>query len=146
MKKIAIIRIRGLVGVRKKIKDTLNMLRLRKKFVCVILDETKENIGMIKLVQTFVAYGEIDKETLKALIMSRGRFPGDKIVNFAGSNLENVLNDFLDGKKKLKDIGIKPFFRLHPPKGGFKKSTKLLWPNGVLGKNPKINELIIKML
>lgn len=35
---------------------------------------------------------------------------------------------------------------LHPPRGGFKKSTKLEYPKGILGKNKDINKLIERML
>jgi len=52
-----------------------------------------------------------------------------------------------DGKVKLEEKNIKPFFRLNPPRGGFKKSTKKMFPNGILGNNKeKINEFIITML
>jgi ribosomal protein L30/L7E len=47
-------------------------------------------------------------------------------------------------KKKRKDEnGV---FRLHPPIGGFKKSTKLTYPKGVLGNNKDIAKLIKRML
>ncbi|MEM2089957.1 MAG: 50S ribosomal protein L30 [Candidatus Pacearchaeota archaeon] len=144
--KIAVIRIRGLVGVRREIRETLDKLKLRKKFVCVIVDDTKEIMGMLKKAQNYIAYGEIDEETLKELIMKRGRKPGNKPIEIGGKKLEEFIKEFLQGKKKLKDLGIKPFFRLHPPRQGFKKSIKLLYPKGVLGYNPKIKELIRRML
>ncbi|MCS7134499.1 MAG: 50S ribosomal protein L30 [Candidatus Pacearchaeota archaeon] len=144
--KIAAIRIRGIIGVRKQIEDTLNKLRLRKKFVCVILDDRPEILGMLKKVQNYIAYGPINKETLKLLLMERARMPGNKKITIAGKNLENFLEEFLSGRKKLQDLGIKPFFRLHPPRGGFKKSIKLMYPKGILGYNKEINELIRRMI
>ncbi|MEM4719648.1 MAG: 50S ribosomal protein L30 [Candidatus Pacearchaeota archaeon] len=144
--KIAVIRIRGLVNVRKKIRDTLNLLRLRKKFSCVLVDDTPEIMGMLKKVQNYVAYGKIDEETLKMLILKRGKKPGNKKIDIAGKKLDDFSKDFLQGKKKLQDLRLKPFFRLHPPRKGFKKSIKLLYPKGVLGHNPGINELIKRML
>jgi large subunit ribosomal protein L30 len=146
MSKIIVIRIRGTVGVRDSIRQTLDLLRLRRRFVCVIVDDTKEIIGMIKKSKDYVSYGKIDKETLKLLIMKRGKIPGNKFLAEGGIQLENFLNDFLEGKKSFQDLGIKPFFRLHPPRGGFKKSVKGAWPKGILGLNPKINDLVKKML
>jgi len=35
---------------------------------------------------------------------------------------------------------------LQPPRGGFKKSTKSLYPRGVLGENKGINDLVRRML
>lgn len=114
--KIAIIRIKGPIKVKREMNDTMNMLRLRRKNVCVIIENTKQNLGMIKKVENYVAYGEIDEETLKLLVEKRG-------------------------KKN------KPFFRLHPPRGGFKKSTRSLWPRGIRGNQGKeINKLIKRML
>ncbi len=117
--KIAIIRIAGMVKVSKDIADTLYRLRLRRKYVCVIVKPTKDILGMLKKVKYYVAYGEIDKETHDRLVKARGR-----------KNAEGKL---------------KPFFRLHPPRKGIK--SKLQYPRGVLGDNKKdINKLIERML
>jgi len=135
--KIAVIRIRGLVNVNKKIEDTMRMLRLKQKHVCVIVDDKKEIMGMVKKIENFVAFGQIDKETLKQLIEKRG----------SAKVSEDKINDFYNGKIKIKDLGIKPFFRLAPPRGGFKKNMKMLYPEGILGNHGKdINKLIKKML
>ncbi len=116
---ICVIRIHGQVGLRKEIAETLNRLRLRKKYSCVVLEPTKENRGMIKKVRNLVAYGEIDKKTYEKLVEKRG--------------------------KKDKQGRLKPFFRLHPPRGGIK--SKLHFPKGVLGDNKeKINKLVKRML
>ena len=142
--KIAVIRIAGLVGIDKQIARTLDALRLRRKYTCVILEEKPEFLGMLKKVKDRVAFGQIDKEILKELLLKRARLKGNRpIVKLD----ESFVDQFIEDKKKLEDIGVKPFFRLHPPKGGFKKSTKLLFPKGVLGNHgEKINELLKKML
>ena len=36
---IAIIRIKGMVGIRKDLAETLSRLRLRRKYSCVVLDK-----------------------------------------------------------------------------------------------------------
>jgi large subunit ribosomal protein L30 len=139
--KIVIVRLKGLVKVDRKIQDTLSMLRLRRKNVCVIVDDTKEVMGMIKKVENYIAYGKIDKETLKKLIEKRAEPHNKRKVK------DEDVDSIFTNKKKLQDLGIKPFFRLHPPRGGFKKSTKVLWPKGILGNQDKdINKLIKKML
>ena len=117
-KSIAIIRISGMVKVPKDIENALYRLRLRKKYACVVVKPTKDILGMIKKVKYYVAYGEIDKETYDKLVKARGKK--------------------VDGK-------LKPFFRLHPPRGGIK--SKLQYPKGVLGNNKQdINKLIGRML
>jgi len=144
--KIAVIRIRGMIDVRKDVKNTLNLLKLRKKFVCVIVDDSKIINGMLKKAQNYIVYGEINEKTLKELILKRGKIAGNKKIDMAGKKLEEFIKEFIQGKKKLEEVGIKSFFRLHPPKGGFKKSIKVTYPQGVLGKNPNINKIILKML
>ncbi len=114
---IAIIRIRGQVGLNRKVVETFNRLKLRKKYSCVVIEEpTKEQTGMIEKLRNFVAYGEINDETYKKLVEARG------------------------GK-------IKNFFRLHPPRKGIDSKKHFGVHKGVLGDNKeKINDLIRRML
>lgn len=114
---IAVIRIKGQIGVKHDVKDTLYRMRLRRKYSCVVLEPTKENLGMIKKVRNFVSYGEISKETYEELVKKRGKK--------------------VDGK-------LKPFFRLHPPRGG--AETKVHYPKGILGENKEIDKLVGRML
>ena len=75
---IVVIRIKGDVGLKKPIRETLNRLRLRKKYSCIVLEPNKEQLGMIKKVRDFIAYGEISEEIYKKLIEKRKT----KIKNF----------------------------------------------------------------
>lgn len=75
---IAIIRIKGDVGLKKGIKETLKRLRLKKKYSCVTIEPNKEQLGMIKKVREFIAYGEINEDTYKKLVEKRKT----KIDNF----------------------------------------------------------------
>ncbi len=142
MKKIAIIRIRGLVGIRKEIKDTLNVLRLYKKNFCVIVPDSSSYIGMIKKVKDYVTYGEIDDETEKLLFEKRGEEYKGRIKDSKGK-IQYKKFVVYNGKK------YKPFFRLNNPKGGFeRKGIKIPFSvGGALGyRGDKINELIKKMV
>ncbi len=130
---IAIIRITGMVDKNKDIAETLHRLRLRRKYSCVVVEENKVVKGMLKKVRSFVAYGKIDEETLKELVKKRGQ-KLDKKKEIGK----------LDGLK-FKEANLKPFFRLHPPRGGI--NSKQHFPKGVLGNHKeKINDLIRRML
>lgn len=151
----AAIRIRGPAGVPKSIEDTLFMLRLRQKHCCVLLQPTSQNLGMLKKAKSYIAYGPINKETLIELLKKRGKLIGDKKLSDDALvkhklNIEKLADMLIKNEIKPKELirySIKPFFRLHPPRGGFKKSIKLEWPKGVLGNvGEYINELIKKML
>jgi large subunit ribosomal protein L30 len=141
---IAIIRIEGQVKVAKEVKITFERLNLGKKFACTLMNETPEKLGMLQVIRSGVAYGKIDKETLKELIEKRGR-PLKKNAKIDAEKLtEEILNSKID--RTMKDFGLKPIFSLHPPRGGL-KSSKLYYPKGVLGDNKEgINALIRRML
>lgn len=71
-RKIVVIRIAGKVGLKKDIEETLKRLNLKKKYNCVVLENVNEvQLGMIKKVKDFVAFGEIDEETHKKLKENR---------------------------------------------------------------------------
>lgn len=137
---IAVIRIAGQVKVKEDIKNTLYRLRLRRKYVCILINPNNQGlIGMLNRVKYHVAFGEIEKHILEKLLSARGKkLDGKKI------NSEESASDLMNGKN-LEELGIKPFFRLHPPRGGIK--SKLQYPRGVLGNNKNdINKLIERML
>lgn len=138
---IAVIRITGCVDKKAEIENTLDRMRLRRKYACTILDgERAEVKGMIKNVRDFVAYGEIDEKTLVKLIEKRGKsLDKDKKID-----AEKIAKEILKNKS-MKDLAIKPFFRLHPARGGI--NSKSHFPKGVLGNHKEaINKLIEKML
>jgi ribosomal protein L30/L7E len=116
---IAIVRIRGQVGVNVDIKETLDRLRVRRKFATKVFENpTAVEIGMINSVRNFISFGEISKDTYKKLVDARGQ--------------------------KDSEGKFKPFFRLHPPRGG--ANMKLHYPQGVLGENKEMDKLIGRML
>ena len=138
----AIIRISGEVGINQDVKETMKRLRIRRKFSCVVLSETPELKGMLQKIRSFIAYGEISKEIFLELIEKRGELV-DKTKK---TDKKGVGEQYFDGKlKKLNDANVKPFFRLHPPRGGM--DGKKHYPKGVLGYHKeKINDLIKRML
>ncbi len=123
------------------VKETLHRLRLRKKYTCIVLNPNKEQAGMISKVKNLVAFGEISKETFEKLIEKRGQ-PIDKKKKKVDA--KKVVEE-LESGKKYEDLNLKPFFRLHPARGGI--NTKIHFPKGVLGNHgDKINKLVEKML
>ena len=118
--KIAVIRISGMVKVPKDIENALYRLKLRRKYVCVVVDTNNPAVkGLLEKVKYYVAFGPINKEIYDKLVKARG--------------------------KKDSDGKLKNFFRLHPPRKGIK--SKIQYPKGVLGDNKAdINKLIERML
>ena len=136
----AIIRIRGQVNLDRKTKQTFQRLNLGRKYSCIVINPNKEQEGMIKKIRNLVAYGEISNEMLEKLIEKRAKL----IEKNKKIDAKTIVDELIKGKK-YKELNLKPFFRLHPPRGGIK--SKLQYPKGVLGNHgEKINELIERML
>ena len=149
---LAVIRIRGSVGVRKEIKDTFKMLNLEKKHRCTVIPETPQYMGMVKKVKDYSTWGPISEEILIKLLEKRGRtIHNEKITNeFLEKrklkSIKDLAKKVMEGKK-LKELGLKPYFRLSPPSKGFRGSIKQHYPKGVLGnRGEKINELLKRMI
>lgn len=137
---LAVIRIRGSVGVPPRIKDTLKMLRLNQVNHCVILPKTPDFEGMLRKAMNYITWGEIKPGVLGALIAKRGRGPGDKRIE--GKDVKTLAQK-IEEKDELK---IKPVFRLSPPSRGF-RSVRSSFPKGDLGyRGEKINELLERMI
>lgn len=150
----AVIRIRGRVGVRRDIEDTLKMLKISAVNNCVILPETPEYNGMVEKTRDFITWGEITKETLVMMLKKRLKLKGNKktdentLKKITGSDsFENFADSLLQGKSKIKNFEeFQPLFRLTPPSKGF-KSTKEQYPKGDLGyRGKEINELLERMI
>ncbi|MEE9525238.1 MAG: uL30 family ribosomal protein [Candidatus Woesearchaeota archaeon] len=117
-KKIAIVRIRGSVKLKKEVKDTLNMLKLYKQNSCVIVNASPSMLGMIKKVQSYITWGEVDEETASLL------------------------------KEKRQEKDKKYFRLHPPRKGFERKGIKIPFKQGgALGpRGTKINDLIKRMI
>ncbi len=139
---IAAVRIRGRVGMSRDVKRTLALLRLDRPNHCVLLAPRPEIVGMLRAVQHYITWGEIDKTTISLLIEKRARLagrarPDAKTIKAA---IEKV------SKGQLKDLGIKTVFRLSPPSKGY-KSVRSMWPKGDLGyRGREINNLLKRMI
>ena len=151
MNKIAVILIRGLVNVSHDKKKTLELMRILKKHVCVVVENNEINKGMINKIKDYVTYGEITKETYEKMLQARAESIGGKKPQKLDS--KKIADEIFENKIKNRELKekyeIKPYFRLHPPKGGFEKKgiKKPYRIGGALGyRGDEINNLIVKML
>lgn len=120
---IAAVLIRGLLGTRHEIKDALASINLQQKHTCVILKDTPQIRGVLNRCKDMITFGEITPEIQKLLDEKRGQ--------------------------KDQDGKLKPFYRLHPPRGGFERKgiKKSFTEGGVLGnRGAKMDDLIKRMI
>jgi len=155
-KRIAVIRIKGVVKTPREVKDTLYLLKLRRTNTAVVIDNKQDYIGMIKKVEPWVAWGEIKPEVFKELLLKRGRLEGNK--RFTETYLKETLNMSIDDFVKkffnfeieIKDVPkLKPYFRLKPPSNGYGKKgiKKPHYLGGAYGYwGEEMNDLLIRMM
>ena len=142
---IAVVRIRGLRKVNPDIRKTLEYLNLSKPNYCVLLGDTKQNLGMLNKVRDYVAYGEVNEDFIFGLLKKRGK-KGRKLAfkNSTKEELTEIVKSITSGKKKLKDFA-NGVFKLRPPKKGF-NSIKEHYPRGDLGKHDDVSLLLRRMM
>ena len=149
-----LLRIRGIPDIRYDIRETLKRLHLVRKYHATIVPDTEVYRGMIFKVKDYITYGPADPETVKELLLKKGRLIGNKPVTekylkkVTGFALDELIDKIVSGNLKLKDIkDLKPVFRLHPPIGGFKRSIKKhIASSGELGYREDIGKLIKRMI
>lgn len=131
MNQLAVIRIRGVNRVSHPIERTLCQLHLYRKNFCAVVPSTPAYKGMIAKVKDYVTYGPIDDATYKLLVEKRGE-------EYHGHTKAHIENE----NKKYK-----PFFRLHPPRGGFEAIKKGYALGGTLGfRGEEIKDLLVRMV
>lgn len=155
-KRIAVIRMTGDVGLNHDIRDTFKLLRLYKKNNCIVISNAKTFVGMLEKIRDRCTWGEIDEPTLKLLIEKRGKVSNNQqltaeyLKNNAKTDVDSLAKDIMSFKKEIKNVpGLKPFFKLKPPTGGFeRKGVKEQYSlGGALGyRKDKINDLIKRMI
>jgi large subunit ribosomal protein L30 len=128
---ILAIRIRGGVNATMRVEDTLKMLRLDRNMASTLLDDRPEYKGMLQHAKDYVTWGEPTVETVRLLL-----------------EIDALASALCSGDVEFHKLeGIKPFFRLHPPKKGFKRTVKRPYrARGELGyRGEAINELAKRM-
>ncbi len=114
---IAAVRVRGDVDVGQRISRTLNDLKLRKKNQCVVYEDSDAIEGMLNVAKDYIAYGEIDEDTLEKL-----------------------------EDRKSEEVEKGDVIDLTPPSGGYRNTKKQAGQGGSLGKRGDMDDLLDSMV
>ncbi|QFU83963.1 50S ribosomal protein L30 [Natronorubrum aibiense] len=152
----AIVQVRGEVNRQQDVEDTLQMLNIHSVNHCALVPETDAYRGMITKVNDYVAHGEPDADVLETLLAKRAEplegKQSDVDEQWLADNTE--YDDFgalaealLAEETTLRDVGLSPTLRLHPPRGGHNGIKKPTVEGGQLGKHTteEINDLLESM-
>jgi len=152
---LAVIRVRGVSDIFREVEDTLKMLHLYRNHHATLVNDHPSYLGMLRKAQSRVTWGEVSLENVFLLLKKRGRVFGnrkltDEYVKEIGYvSLEDLAKAIHNGNVEFGKIpNIKPVFRLHPPKKGFKGKVKRSYAaGGVTGyRGEAINDLIERMI
>ncbi|MFC6962387.1 50S ribosomal protein L30 [Halocatena marina] len=157
----ALVQVRGEVDMSQGVRDTMSMLNLGRVNHCTLVPESDTYRGMVTKVNDWIAHGQPSEEVVALLLQTRGKpisteTEGDQANSiddeWVEQNTEYDSVDSLAGalvaeETTLREQGLSPTMRLHPPRGGhdgIKHPTK---EGGQLGKHTteEIDSLLTTM-
>lgn len=151
----AVVRVRGQPDVNKDIRYTMGLLGLTRVNHCVIVPDDPSTRGMLQMVKDYCTWGEVDQETLAAMLRVRGKLTGDNDLtddylkeNTEFASADDLAKAVIENNHRLRDVeGVKHVFRLHPPIKGYEGNKRSFKNGGSLGyRGAEINDLINRML
>jgi len=104
-----------------------------KRFAATVVGDDPVSKGSVHLCKDYVAWAPIDAELLTSLLTSRGRVSNSKTLDdealkaLGFKTHADLAQAIIKGETTdtLSSIGgLKPFFGLSPPRGGFKRSSR----------------------
>jgi large subunit ribosomal protein L30 len=139
----AVVQLRGEVDMDGSTQDTREMLNLHRVNHCALVPDSDAYRGMITKVNDYTAYGEPSQDVLETVLRKRAEpEEGDADVddewiadNTDYDDVSDLASALLDDETTLREEGLAPVLRLHPPRGGhdgIKHPTK---EGGQLGKH-----------
>ena len=151
----AVVQIRGEVNMQGDVVDTLEMLNIHNVNHCALVPETETYSGMVAKVNDYVAFGEPSEDVLVDLLAKRAEpAEGDADVDdeWVAEHTEyddvaGLAGALLAEETTLRDAGLAPVLRLHPPRGGHDGIKQPVSDGGQLGKHTteEIDSLLTEM-
>ncbi|MFH1126318.1 MAG: 50S ribosomal protein L30 [Candidatus Altiarchaeota archaeon] len=155
-RRLAVVRVRGSIHMKPKIKKTFQLLKLNEPNHCIVIDNRTEYMGMLSMIKDYVTWGEINPSIMEKLLKGRGMIEGGKLSDkfMKEKTTHPAIGDFvkayMDFKAELSDVPtLKKIFRLNPPRKGFERLgiKKPYSIGGALGyRSDRINSLIERMI
>jgi large subunit ribosomal protein L30 len=149
-----VVRIKGQADVPYWASTTMTLLKLDKKYRATILPAKENTLGMLKKVQHYISWIELDADLAKEILDKKARKSGYKKITqedlkeLGFASIDDLATALADGKATLSKLKpLKPWFALSPPRHGFKRSTKKLYgQKGVLGLNKELGTIVRRMI
>ena len=149
-----VVRIKGQADCPYWATHTMMLLQLDKKYHATILPAKENTLGMLRKVQHYVSWIELDSSLAKELIDKKARKSGyqkitpEDLKELGFASTDELATALAEGKATLSKLKpLKPWFALAPPVHGFKRSTKKLYgQKGILGQNKELDTIVRRMI
>lgn len=151
---LLVVNLHGQINSSAPVRKALNELWVAKKFSASVVTDDGPTVGMLRLCKDYVAWSTVDEGLLGDLLKKRGRVSATRALDQASlkqmgfKNHEDMAAKMVKQQMRLSAMeGVLPFFRLAPPKGGFRLSLRRQsTEKGLLGNNPKLEGIVRRMI
>lgn len=151
---LLVVNIHGAINSAGPVRKALGELKVIRKFSASVVTDDPPTIGMLKLCKDRVAWAPVEADFLATLLEKRGMVSSTRGLDPASlkklgyKKHEDLAAKMVKEQLRLSEVeGVRPFFRLAPPRGGFKQSMRRQFTErGTLGSNPKLEEIVERMV
>jgi large subunit ribosomal protein L30 len=151
---ILVVNIHGAINSSAPVRKSLGELKVIRKFSASVVTDDPTTLGMLKLCKDYTAWTTVDEKFLASLLKKRGMVSETRSLDVASlkqlgfKKHEDLAAKMVKEGLRLSAVeGVRPFFKLAPPRGGFKQSMRRQYTErGMLGKNPKLLEIVERMV
>jgi len=151
---LLVLNLRGKIDSTDAVRKALGELKAERKFTATVVTDDGPTVGILKACKDYVAWAPLDSKMLTNLLKVRGmvseskKLDQDALKALGFKKYEDFADKIMkDGVRLSAQKGIRPFFRLSPPRGGYKLSSRRqASEKGILGNNPKLAELVGRMV
>lgn len=151
---LLVVNLHGAINSSAPVRKTLNELWVAKKFSASVVTDDAPTVGMLRLCKDYVAWAPADEGLLTELLKKRGMVTTSRALDQASlkqlgyKKHEDIAAKMVNDQIRLSSVGgVLPYFRLAPPRGGFRQSLRRQYTEkGLLGNNPKLGEIVRRMI
>jgi large subunit ribosomal protein L30 len=151
---LLVVNLHGQINSSAPVRKALNELWVAKKFSASVVTDDVPTVGMLRLCKDYVAWCPVSEELLTDLLKKRGMVSAARSLDVATlkdlgcKKHEDLAAKMVKDQTRLSAVeGVLPYFRLAPPKGGFKRSLRRqATERGLLGNNPNLDAIVRRMI
>jgi large subunit ribosomal protein L30 len=151
---LLIVNLHGKINSPSGARKALGELKVERKFTASVVTDDGPTLGMLRSCKDYLTWAPVDKDLLVSLLEKRGmisesrKLDADALSKLGFKKYEELADRMIKDELRLSAVsGLRPFFRLSPPRGGFKLSLRRqAGERGTLGSNPKLPEIVRRMV